>query len=311
MASPGILLILAMTWAGCGRSRPTDPAADAIPVVDGNQAMALTREFVEIGPRPAGSEGAERAAKWIAAQARALGYAAHIDTWEEETPTGPVIFRNVIAGSPRAAGGRRRSRILIGSHFDTKRFPEGVDFQGANDSGSSTGLLLELMRVLQPQWPAAYPELEIAFFDGEECQVAYGPQDGLHGSKRLAARIADAEAADRYVAMILLDMVGDRDLTVTLPMDAPPSLAQALFAAAENQGTREAFGYARGSILDDHVPFQRLGIPSLDIIDFRYGPKNSYWHAEADRLDKLSAKSLATVGNVVLELLWHLAETAE
>lgn len=107
------------------------------------------------------------------------------------------------------------------------------------------------------------------------------------------------------LGVLVLDMIGDRDLSVTLPENASPALNAAIFEAARQEGIREKFRLA-GDILDDHTAFLEAGIPAADIIDFEYGSKpgrNDYWHTAEDRIDKLSAESLRDVGRVVLRVI--------
>ncbi len=305
--SRGLIFLLLFTSGACDyRQKPAHPGS--LPAVDGERALALTAELVAIGPRVSGTAGAAEAANWIAGKCRQLGYQTRIDEWREETVAGEKTFRNVVAVKPGSGPGR----ILLGSHYDTKFLEAVPAFAGANDSGSSTGLLLELMRAVSGS--PAFRELavECVFFDGEEAWHQYGPRDGLHGSRRHARIIQEEGRSGEYRAMILLDMVGDADLSITLPMDSDRRLAMAVFAAAAERGVRDKFGYfPGGTILDDHWPFKELGIPSIDIIDFHYGPGNSYWHTAADTLDKLAADSLAAVGNVVLRVLWEVQSTKD
>lgn len=289
--------------AACSRTAPPAP-----PAVDGDHAMERVQELVAIGPRPSGSEGAAKAAAWIEKTCRDLGYAPATDTWIEMTPDGPKTFRNIEAVLPGAPG---KGFILVASHYDTKKIAACPGFVGANDSGSSTGLLLELMRVLKPSPGAAPagPAIRFAFFDGEECLREYGPHDGLHGSRRRAQQLADAGETDACRAMVLLDMVGDRNLNLTIPADTTPDLAERLFRLAEKRGLRSrvAFCTRYDSLLDDHRPFQELGIPSIDLIDFDYGPDMAWWHTAEDTLDKLSPASLRDTGTLTLDLLSDLA----
>ena len=145
------------------------------------------------------------------------------------------------------------------------------------------------------------------FLDGEECRVQYGPHDGLHGSRRLAAQLAAEHRKVR--AVILLDMIGDRDLTVTIPANGSSELTLLALQAAETAGVRNKFALADGQVLDDHQPFIEAGFPAVDLIDFIYGSApglNDYWHTPADTLDKISESSLTSVGQVVVEMLRQL-----
>ncbi|MDT8391291.1 MAG: M28 family peptidase [Lentisphaeria bacterium] len=274
------------------------------PDIDGAAALEKVTQLLRFSPRDSGTENARKAAEWIAAQCRDTGAITTMDTWKETTDTGEVTFRNVIAVVPGAS----RQRIIVGSHYDTKKLPNVPDFQGANDSGSSTGLLLEMIRTIQTAGTRPPFTLECVFFDGEECVNTYTERDGLHGSRRHAAGIKQANRVKDYRAMILLDMIGDKDLTVTLPSDTPPALLNRLLTAAARHHVESKFTMSRHPIIDDHVPFAAIGIPAMDIIDFQYGPGNAYWHTAADTLDKLSAKSLDIIGKVVLTMIWDMTE---
>ena len=276
-----------------------DPAA-----FDGAKALEEARSLIDLGPRDSATPGSEAAAKHLRDRLRAVGVEASIDEFKAQSPKGEVAFRNVVGLLPSAGKGL----LILGSHYDTKS-GIGEKFQGANDSGSSSAALLELARVM-----AKGPELPFkvmfAFFDGEECMAHYGPSDGLTGSRHLAKKLtAEGRAAD-ITAMILLDMIGDRDLTVTIPRNSTPALIALFFEAAKEDGTREKFSLSPLQIGDDHDPFFSAGIPAIDIIDFNYGSapgRNDYWHTEEDRIDKLSAESLGTVGRVVLRVVNKLA----
>jgi glutaminyl-peptide cyclotransferase len=239
----------------------------------------------------------------------AAGIAASLDEFEEETPAGKIVFRNVIGSLPGRDTNDRPvvSWIVLAAHYDTK---SGIaqDFEGANDSGSGVGMLLELARVIKnsADLPANFV---FAFLDGEECVNHYDENDGLHGSRHLAGQLVKDGRSRKARAVIILDMVGDRDLNITIPRNSVFSLVSALFGAAEAEGTRAQFSLSSGPILDDHEPFISAGMPAIDIIDFEYGSRpgwNDYWHTPQDTLDKLSVSSLETVGRTTLRFLDHL-----
>jgi len=290
----GVLVAAALIASGCGKK--------AVPF-DGGRAMAEVEALVAIVPRDAGSAGGRRAAVHLQNRLNEMGIKALIDTFSDETPRGKKPFNNVLARLP----GKTDRLIILGSHFDTK---SGIapDFQGANDSGSSTGVLLELARVLKARGPYE-TEFLFTFFDGEECMVEYGPKDGLHGSRRLAQQIYEAGGAPLVEAVIVLDMIGDKNLNVTVPRNSTTRLVKELFFAAHEQNVRNKFSLGPGSILDDHVPFLIAGMPALLVIDFEFGSApglNDYWHTTEDTLDKLSVESLQTIGDVVLRMVENL-----
>ena len=296
----GAILAFALLAAvsGCGRPPPPPPLH-----VDAQQAWARVQEVIAFGPRPSNSPNAERAATGLAARCQALGYTPETDTWQEETPRGVLTFRNVYAERP----GRGSDFVLLVSHYDTKILDAAPLFVGANDSASSTGLLLELMRVLKTaDW--AGPTVRFAFVDGEECYRQYSANDGLHGSRRLAGRLQQRGEVRHCRAAIVLDMVGDADLRLTLPTGDDAGLIALARAGARELGGEARVGLHSGDIRDDQIPFRELGIPSLDLIDFQYGPDNAYWHTAGDTMDKLSPASLQFTGDLTLRLLQRLAE---
>ncbi|MCX6997833.1 MAG: M28 family peptidase [Kiritimatiellaeota bacterium] len=310
--------------AGCGRKTAAPPAA-TVPVwdataFDGQRALDEVRRLVALGPRDAGTPGAARAADYLQGRLRELGVEATVAAFHDAAPGGAVIFRNVLGKLPGAGGGL----IILGSHYDTKA-GLGPDFQGANDGGSSTGVLLEIARVAAGPWRDAVrrarrqaaltlPEIWLVFFDGEECRVRYGPHDGFHGSRQLARQLVTDGRAREVLAMVLLDMVGQRDVRLTLPHNVTPDLAVKVLNAAAREGVREKIALLADSVGDDHVAFIDAGMPAVDLIDFQYGSApglNDYWHTAADRLDKLSPASLQLAGRVTLRLVGDLvAETA-
>jgi len=292
--------------AGCGgnggRPDAAGPAVEspalsaAQTAISGERALEEVRALVELGPRDAGTDGALRAAEHLRGRLEALGIAAEIQEFHEKSPEGPETpFRNVIGRIP----GTSDRILMLGSHFDTKA---GIEpFEGANDSGSSTGLLLELGRGLAADAPHPM-EIWLVFFDGEECMVRYGPRDGFHGSQHLAATLADEGRLADVSALILMDMVGDRNLNVTIGRNNSPELVALAFEAARAEGVRRHFTLYPGHILDDHVAFLERGVPAINLIDFHFGSapgKNDWWHTPEDSMDKLSAESLEIVGRVV------------
>ncbi len=272
--------------------------------VNGDVAMNYVREFVALGARPGGTTESRAAAEWIARKARDMGYEVDILEVRADTPLGARVFSNV-----RAVRKGRGNRFLIaGSHLDTKILPDVPNFEGANDSGSSTGLLLAVMEQIAAIKPWNGCTVEFLFFDGEEAFVKYDASDGLYGSRRYAAELVRDDRIRACAAMLLLDMIGDRQLYVTFPRSNDKELVSKAFTIAESLGLRDYFGYyLRHDILDDHVPFQRLGVPCILFIDFEYGPSNSYWHTAEDTMDKIAPASLEIVGNVFINLLLELA----
>jgi glutaminyl-peptide cyclotransferase len=258
------------------------PARTARPKVDrfdSAAAWALLREQVELGPRPAGSQTSRE----LAARLRRLLPRGHF----EAVPHG---LRNVVGTVP----GREPGYIVVGAHYDSKDIP---GFVGANDGASGTAVVVQLARTLER------PRHTIKFilFDGEE--TPRGTPDrlfarrGLRGSKVAAARYHDARA------MVLLDFVGDRRLSLPREGSSDPELWGRLRAAARAVGVGRAFPPAtRGSILDDHIPFLQQGVPSIDLIDFDF----PCFHRPCDDLSAVSERSLDATGEAVYRFLASL-----
>lgn len=275
------------------------PAAEA-PRVDGAAALRHLERLVAIGPRVAGTPGGEQARAYITGELKKLGVKVEVRAFEADTPHGRLSLANVIAVVP----GRRSDVILLAGHYDTKYFKE-FRFVGANDGGSSAALLLELARRLAAA-PREYTYW-VVWFDGEEARVSWTATDSLYGSRRLAADLARAGRLPR--AMVLVDMIGDRDLGIVRDIYSTPWLTDLLWATAARLGHGRHFLSTAMGVEDDHAPFVRAGVPAALLIDFDYPP----WHTAEDTLDKVSAQSLAVVGDVVLgalpEIERHLSGT--
>ena len=154
---------------------------------------------------------------------------------------------------------------------------------------------MELARVLALD-PALAAKVELVFFDGEEAVQNFSDTDGLYGSRYYATSLGSSGRIGQFKFAILWDMIGDKDLTITLPPDSPKELTKGIFEAAETLHVRDHFTFLSRDITDDHVPLQSRHIPSIDLIDFDYYP----WHTADDTLDKLSPTSLQTIGSVTL-----------
>ena len=265
----------------------------------GDKALSHIQRLVDFGPRPAGSKSIEKSREYIENELRRSGWQVVRQAFSDETPRGKIQFVNLVAQFPDHGKPASHSFLLC-SHYDTKNF-DTIRFVGANDGGSSTGLLLELARVIG-QHPDLARKIELVFFDGEEALEQFSETDGLYGS-RYFARQLQRGGAKQFRGGLLFDMVGDRSLGITLPNDSPADMARDIFAAAEALKLRNYFTYLGRDLIDDHAPLNAIGIPTLDIIDFDF----PWWHTADDTMDKISAQSLQTVGSVAL---YYLSEFA-
>lgn len=303
MAGFALLLVLLSSLAGCSRDGGAARSRIDPELLDEQRAYREVERLLRVQSRDAGTPGAEEAAKQIAKRLSEIGVEVEIDSFPDATPQGECVFHNVVATIP----GKGEGLVVIGSHFDTKAgMPPG--FQGANDSGSSTGLLIEIGRVLKQSAPLEFAT-QLVFFDGEECLERYAMNDGLHGSRHHLDRLLAEDSADKVKAVIVLDMIGDRDLDVSFPRNTSPALQSLAFEIARGQGVRRHFGIAEGTVIDDHLPFHQAGMRTINFIDFKFGSRpglNDYWHTGEDTIEKISPQSLGIVGRVVLEVLNRL-----
>jgi glutaminyl-peptide cyclotransferase len=252
------------------------PAAAQVDRFDGAAAFRLLRRQVELGPRPAGSPESRRLARLLKRIVPRGRY--------QEVPGG---LRNVIGTVP----GREPGYVVVGAHYDTKDLP---GFVGANDGASGTAVAAQLARTIR----RPRHTVKFVFFDGEESPRGVPDSDfeerGLRGSTVAAPKLAEARA------MVLLDFVGDRRLSIRREANSAPGLWRRLRKAARRVGAAEVFprGVAPG-VIDDHVPFLRSGVPSIDLIDFDF----PCWHRRCDNMTAVSERSVDAVGETIYELL--------
>ena len=271
---------------------PAPQDAATAPSFDAGAAWRDVVRLVELGPRPAGSAALARARQYIVDELRRAGLQVRLASFEARTPDGPIAMANVIAVLP----GRRSDVIMLGGHYDTKLFTD-FRFVGANDGGSSAGLLLELARRLAGRrheftyW--------IVFFDGEEARRDWSATDGIYGSRQLAAELRRSGELRRLRSVIVVDMIGDANLDIRRESYSTPWLTDLVWASARRLGYGASFRSDAVGVEDDHVPFLRAQVPAVDVIDIDYPP----WHTAGDTLEQISPKSLGIVGEVILDTL--------
>ncbi len=305
------LLLLAGASAllqGCVQGAAAAGSQD--PRFDGGRAWGLLERIVAIGERPSGSASIERLRVLLEGELRALGLEPVREAFRASTPRGEVDFANVYVEIGPPDSGRDAPILVLATHIDTKG---GLPFEfvGANDGGSGTAVLLELARCMARRTPAAAVVWRLVFLDGEEAvRPAWGGEDNCYGSRHHVAELRRAGELGRVAACIVLDMVGDRDLRLTRELFSDQELTALFWEAARAQGLAAHVGGGAREIRDDHLSFQAAGIPSVDLIDFEYGPENAWWHSAEDRLDRCSAESLEAIGRIVLAALPELERRA-
>jgi hypothetical protein len=292
-----VLLCLTSLVACGSRGAPEEPAGELWKAFSGENALKHVQALVDCGPRPPETPEIECARNYIAAQLESFGWRVERQSFTDQTPRGQVKFVNLLATFSKDETAKSVPSFLLCSHYDTKLFTSGR-FVGANDGGSSNGILLEAARVLA-QRPQLAAKVQLVFFDGEEAYVNFTETDGLYGSRHFARQLAPEGKQKQFRGGILFDMIGDKSLRVTMPPNSPAQLARGIFAAADALNVRKHFTYFSGDIMDDHTPLNAIGLPTIDLIDFEYPP----WHTLEDTMDKISAESLQIVGSVALRYL--------
>lgn len=268
---------------------------------DGERAFEHVRRQVEIGPRPAGSAALARAREYITGELKSYGLKVTEDEFHPATPQGEKKMVNITA----ELAGESSEVLMISSHYDTKPFKE-FSFVGANDGGSSTGALLELARAVASRGKPRFTYW-FAFFDGEEafcgewteCNNAGSP-DNTYGSRHYVEQLKKRNELGRIRAMILLDMIGYKNLTIPRDDLSTTWINDIIWQTAREVGYGSVFIEQAEVVEDDHVPFMQAGVECVDLIQLGGYP---YWHTAEDTLDKVSAGSLKAVGEVVMASL--------
>jgi glutaminyl-peptide cyclotransferase len=265
-----------------------------LPRFDGDRALAYTRDFVATGPRWVGSKGHAKAEAFLERQFAKDDLVK--DSFVASTPAGSLAMTNYIVKFP----GTKDGIIVLASHYDTNYPLKDTSYVGANDGGSSTGLLLQLANNLRGKKLNGY-SVWLVFFDGEEAIKGWTDTDSAYGSRHLADKWHADGTLKHIKGLLLADMIGDRDLNVVRDLSSTPWLLDLVGQAAGKFGDQSYFFETQNSVGDDHTAFMQRGVPCADIIDFDYGYQNSFWHTPQDTMDKLSARSLTIVGDVFLE----------
>ena len=265
---------------------------------DANLAFKTATGLVENHtPRDSGTTRSMLAANYLLDAASAAGADVRRDMFVAKTPKGERRFTNLVASFKRNPDA---PWVVLVSHYDTKT---GVDCPGANDGASTSGLLVALAGVLYNH-RTQNDNVMLIWTDGEECMNAYVEDDGLWGSRHAAKSLK--ESGVKVKAVICLDMLGDKDLHVSIPKNSSPALSKIALAAAKKAGVADKVSRVDLLVKDDHVPFLEAGFKSIDLIDFEYGSApglNDYWHTAKDTVDKISEESLFTAGKLVVGML--------
>ena len=276
-------------------------AAPAQAHFNGAKALEYARQFVAIGPRWPTSQGHAQAEAFL--RNRFQHDQLEEDAFTAMTPIGPVPMRNFIVRYP----GKKDGVIVLATHYETNYPLKNINFVGANDGASTTGLLLAIGDQLRAE-VARNKALDgysvwLVFFDGEEAFQTWSESDSTYGSRHLAAKWGRDGTLSKIKAFMLADMIGDKDLDIQRESKSTAWLVDLVRQAAHKYGYDRYFFQTEEAVEDDHLPFVERGVASIDVIDLDYGPNNAYHHTAQDTMDKISARSLTIDGDVFLETI--------
>src|SRR5271156_1190203 len=261
---------------------------------DGHRALQQVAKQVAFGPRPPDSPAIRQLQAYLKSEVTSYGCKFDTDDFQVDTPVGHKSMENIVVKIP----GEKPGIILLGTHYDTKILP---DFVGADDAGSSTAVMLEVARNLCGH-PGRYA-VWIAFLDGEEAAKEWSDTDSVYGSREMVARLATSGDLPKVKAFMLADLVGGKKLHFKRDATSNQALVEQVWRVAHRLGYSDVFLNEAGSTGgDDHFPFVKRKVSSIDVIDLDVANDVPYWHNQ-DGLDKISAKSLAITGHVFLETI--------
>ena len=297
------------TSPAAAAQQPSSSACKSAPPqsFSGDCAFEQVAKQVAFGPRPPASDAIHKTQDYIIGQLKSFGCAVDTHDFHASTPIGSVPLKNIVAKIPGASP----NIVILATHYDTNQLSPDyskklANFVGADDAGSSTGVMLELARILcgKPQ-PAT---IWITFLDGEEAFVRWSDADSVYGSREMAASLANSGELSRVKAFVLADLVGGKNFHARREDNSTPWLQDIVWNTAARLGHQDIFITERtGPMEDDHLPWKARKIPVVDIIDLD-GGEVPYWHTEEDTMDKLSPKSLQVVGDVILASLPEIAK---
>jgi len=272
---------------------------------NGSAAYNYAKSQVDFGPRVPGSPAAKQAGDWIIRQMRARADTVIVQAFNYTTADGKKLpLRNILARfRPELP-----ERVLYITHWDSRPISESAATEaekkmpvpGANDGASGVGMFVALGDVLKKTKPNV--GVDLLFTDGED-YGQFGPPevDVLIGAKYFAAHLPSPNYKPLYG--VLWDMIGDKDLRIPYEMysfQQAPEVVSRVWQTAADLGHGDVFVQeSGGQIVDDHIPLLNAGLRVIDVIDLTYPPH----HTPHDTMDKISAKSLATVGDVATALV--------
>ncbi|MGP8259283.1 MAG: M28 family peptidase [Acidobacteriaceae bacterium] len=270
----------------------------------GQSIYKLTQQFLNVAPkRFNGSPGHFAAEEFIKSHFKPEAAKGDLitDEFTANTPLGPQTMRNYIVKFP----GKKDGIIVLASHYETNYPLKDVNFVGANDGACTSALLIALGQYFRTHPPQGY-SVWLLFDDGEEAIQSWSESDSLYGTRHQAAKWFSDGTARRIKAVLVADMIGDKDLNILEEMQSTPWLRSLFEKAAINTHHTANVFKTQAEEEDDHLPFLQRGMPALDVIDVDYGPHTAsmpdgYHHTAQDTIDKISPQSLQISADLFLE----------
>jgi len=307
MTQTGKVAALAVVAALACTAKAGDAGRNVVREFDGARALTYAERQVAFGPRVPNTPAHRAMGDWLAAELAARADTVIVQSWRHTTGKGRTLeLRNFFARfRPDLA-----DRVLYVAHWDTRPVADKdpnlgrqrLPIDGANDGASGVALLLGVADALKARAPAL--GVDLLFVDGEDYGDFSDSTESLLGAAYFAAH---KPAGYQPLFALVFDMVGDKDLQIYYEGNSQsfaPEVVQRVWQTAERMGYGSTFiRGVRHTLIDDHVPLQRVGIHAIDLIDYDYGPNNAYWHTGEDTIDKISGASLAIVGNVAIALV--------
>ncbi len=307
MTQAGKVAALALVAALACTAKAGDAGRNGVREFDGPRALTYVERQVAFGPRVPNTPAHKAMGDWLATELAARADTVIVQSWRHTTGKGRTLeLRNFFARfRPDAA-----ERVLYVAHWDTRPVADKdpnlgrqrLPIDGANDGASGVAVLLGIADALKARAPAM--GVDLLFVDGEDHGDFSDSTESLLGASHFAAH---RPAGYQPLFAVVFDMVGDKDLQIYYEGNSQsyaPEVVQRVWQMADRLGYGGTFiRGVRHTLIDDHVPLQRVGIHAIDLIDYDYGPDNAYWHSGEDTIDKISAQSLAIVGNVAIALV--------
>jgi Zn-dependent M28 family amino/carboxypeptidase len=294
-----LILVVLLYISATGNNVRGQTAEPESQQFSGEQALKYAAAQVEFGARPTGSDAWVKTGDYLIKVLKEAGWKVEEQPFDVKVDTKIIKARNIVATMGSGPS------IIIGAHYDTRIYATNDPDQtkrmepvmGANDAASGAAVLLELSQVIGKGY-TFNREVRLVFFDAEDNGNIPGWPDWALGATYHASNLTD-----KPEYMVLLDMIGDKDLNVyyeTNSLNSAPDIAHGIWETAAELGYADSFiASQKYNMIDDHIPFIEKGIPAVDLIDFDY----PYWHTVSDTIDKISAESLEKVGRTMQTFL--------